>query len=140
MMNLVFESKQPEYFFPARGVLIVVARIDSLSEFQVSFCCKRREEIEALKDETNFASSQICAFGVGHKRQVFAFDQHAPGCWFEHSSDDVQKRGFAAARRAHDRDVFPRLDLQRRAAQRGYVDLADVIDHFEIDCFEYWVH
>src|SRR5262249_9163997 len=53
------------------------------------------------------------------------------------AAEDVHERGFAGARRAHDRDELARDDVERDAVQRadldvaGLVDLVDVVDRDE---------
>ena len=56
-------------------------------------------------------------FCVRNLRQIFAVDQDAAARRAKQSAEQMQQRRFAAARRAHYRDEFALLNLERDAAK-----------------------
>ncbi len=64
---------------------------------------------------------------VAHVAELaFARDNGSLGGAVE-SAEQGKQRGFAAARRSHDRDELAGRDLQRDPAERGHSDLAHTV-------------
>src|SRR4029079_2717115 len=76
VMHLVFETQHSQD--SAASIRIVCAiSMDALCEAQIAFRRQCREEIEALKDETDLSPANVCALGVCCRSQVFSVNHDA---------------------------------------------------------------
>ena len=75
--------------------------------------------MELLEDKSNFfrAIADHCVFV--EPRQVDAVNHHAAGSQRIQPAKNIDQRGFAGARRPHQRHPFARSDVERHAAQRA---------------------
>src|SRR5215471_9009154 len=97
---------------------------------------QRRQKIEFLEDESDFASAQPRTFTIRKTGEIDTIDDDAAGIGAREAADHIKERGFAAARRAHHGDEFAALDNERNAAQRGHVDLAHTISFAQFSGFD----
>ena len=98
---------------------------------------ERRQQVEALKHESDFVAAQPGALRVRHGGQLVAVHQHRAFGGLCHAADHVQQRGFAAAGRPHHRHGFSWRHLEIHSAQRGNFHFARVVELPQIFRFEY---
>src|SRR5688572_2718920 len=130
-MEFVFQPQQPKHVTPELRIATAVA-VNSLRKSEISFSGQRRKKIETLEDKTDLFAADGGAFGVGSGSDVFAVDDDPALRRSQQTAQQMKHRRFATARRAHDRDKFAFLNLERHTAQRGYVDLSDLIDLYQV--------
>src|SRR6185369_15991498 len=87
-----------------------------------------RQQVELLKHKSYRAFPEAGAAGVGERGEVVSVDQNAPLGGRRKSADDMEERGLARSRRAHDGDELAPFDIEIDAAQSGDVYLADAIN------------
>ena len=97
---------------------------------------QRRQKIEFLEDESDFALAQPGALAVGKRREIHAIDGDASRVGAGQSAEQIKKRGLAAARRAHDRDELPFLHAEGNAAQGWHINLANPIGFAQFPGFD----
>jgi hypothetical protein len=92
------------------------------------------DQIETLEDETDGRASHAGELRLGVRRHAFAEELVGPAGWRVEQAEDVQQRGFAAARRPHDRDELAGSNFQAHVVERvgfnfaGAIHLADMIE------------
>jgi hypothetical protein len=84
----------------------------------------RRQQIEALKYESEGAAAQRRQFVERKRRYVVSRDAIAAAGRPVEAADDVHERRFAGARRTHDGDEFAGFDRERHAVERAHHRLA----------------
>ena len=103
-------------------------------KLNVAQTVRARQQVERLKDKSDFAISNRRQLVIIHFCHVSPVEVVTPRGWRIETTNHVHERRFAAAARAHHRDVFVTLNLQRDAAQcvhglfAHYVILSDVLD------------
>src|SRR5437660_2180912 len=89
---------------------------------------ERGQQVEFLKDKTDFAFAHLGPLGVGHPGEIVSIDQNAPGSGMGKASQNIKQGGFAAAGRADDTDKFSALHLEADTAKGRNFDLADPVN------------
>jgi hypothetical protein len=109
-----------------------VDRVQCERERDVARNVEMRKQMERLKHETHARSAHACARGVIELREIVTVEDNATAIRRVQSRDQIEQRGLARARVAHDRDVLARTKLERHAIQdtpRGRAErFHDVID------------
>src|SRR5574341_943207 len=91
-----------------------------------------RQEIEALKDETDLAVADMGPL-VRRKRTYFAVvEKVTPPRGSVEATQDVHEGGLSRAGGAHDGDEFRALDIEVDTAKRGDLDVSHPIDLVQI--------
>src|SRR4029450_736867 len=98
--------------------------MDLLGTFEIAFGRQCREQIEALKHESDLAAANVSTFCVGNFRKILTVDKYRTTCRAEQSSEQMQQSRFAAPGRAHDRNELAFLDLERNAAESRNLELS----------------
>ena len=106
-------------FHPLVGPTVAPAGQDGQADVVVGR--QRRNQIECLKDETDFAAAEPRQLPVRHGRQIGAVDDHAAFIGRSEPRHDVQQRALARAAGAHDGDEFPFFDQE--------ADILDGLDY-----------
>src|SRR5579863_8476688 len=122
----------------AMGIEAVAMNV--LGDGDIAFGGERGEEVEALKDEADFAAAELGALGIAHFGQIVAVNKHSAFRGLRQPADDVEQRRLAAARWAHHRDRFAGLHLEVHATQRRDFYLTSVVELPKIFGFEYRLH
>src|SRR6185436_19432405 len=87
-------------------------------QFDVFVNTEIADEVEALKNESNFAVANACAFGKGQISNRFTGERILTvGRRIEQSQNGKQRR-FATARRPGNRNKLAALDVQVNARKR----------------------
>ena len=86
-----------------RGIPVAVARY-LLRDGDVRACVQRREKVKFLKYEANLSLTHPGSVGVGQFGKIVAVKHYAAGIRSGQSSQKVEKRRLAAARRTYDAD------------------------------------
>ncbi len=110
-----------------KAVRVEAVSMDELRDGDIAFGCERGEQIEALKNETDFAAAEFGARGICQSGEVIAVDENFAARGLRQPADHVEKRGFAASGRPHDRDGFSRQDIKIDAAQRRHFHFARAV-------------
>src|SRR5271166_1893767 len=85
---------------------------DIARDLDVAFRGKRRQEVEFLKNEADFAAAKTGARAIGELGEVDAVDHHPSRVGVRQATKNVEERRFAAARRADDGNELASLHLQ----------------------------
>src|SRR5882762_9501073 len=85
---------------------------DGMGDLNVAHGGKRRQQVEALEDETDALLAQSCAFSVVEGGKVHAIDDDPARGGAGKAAEQVEKRRFAGAGRADDGDEFAALDRE----------------------------
>src|ERR1700731_835424 len=80
-----------------------------------------RQQIERLKNETDFLVSYVGKFVVIKRADPAASQPVAAGRWRVQASDQIHQRGFAGTRRPHDCHVLTAANIQGHASKRLYL-------------------
>ena len=83
---------------------------------------QQRDEVEELEDESGLVAPGERPVLLVERRDADAVDDDLARRWQVETAEQVQHRGLAGAGAAHDRDELAPLDLERHAAER--IDLA----------------
>src|SRR5882762_8065985 len=89
---------------------------DVASDFDVGARVKRGQQVEFLKDETDFSLAHLSAFGIGKPGKVVTIDHDAARIGPRESPQQVKESGLAAARWPYDADKRSPLDSKADAA------------------------
>ena len=89
---------------------------------------QHRDQIELLEDEADVLVAPAGDLAVAERAQVLAEDADLAAGGPVHGGDQVQQRGFARARRPHERDELALVDLEVDVVERDDVEL--VADEF----------
>jgi hypothetical protein len=95
-MEFIFESQQTQDFAAPPGIVASVS-VNPFGESQVPLRCQSWEKIEALKNKSDFSSTNICALGIGGRSKILTINDNPAACGSQQSSKQVQHRGFAAS-------------------------------------------
>lgn len=111
------------HFDPAETFLRGAANAGLVGEEQGEFYIfeggEGVEELERLKDETDFPAAEAGEIGVGESGGRLAVDENFAGSGEVHGSAQVEKSGFTAATTAHEGDELAGFDGERDAGERG---------------------
>ena len=80
-----------------------------------------------LIHESQILVAQLPQFGLGKLGNFLPHQRNAAGTGFVQTAQQMQQRGFAAARRADNAHAFARLDLQRQIMQHVHIQAAVLI-------------
>ena len=94
------------------------------------------QQVELLENESDLVLAQPGAVGVGKLREVGAVNHHATRVGARKSAQQVEKRGFAAARGAYDADKFSLLHIKGDTPQGGNIDLAHAVGLAQLHGFD----
>ena len=94
------------------------------------------QQVEFLEDESDLALAQPGALGVGELRKVVAVNDDVAGVGASQSAQQVEKRGFAAARRADDADKFSLLHAKGDTPEGGNINFAHAVGLAQFDGFD----
>ena len=139
VVEAVAQAEQVDGDVEAVGVEAVA--LDLLRQDDVAAGGEAGEEVEALEDEADGAAAKQGAVGVAHLAQVVAVDPHDAGGGRGEAAEDVEQRGLAAARGAHDGHYLAFMDFEVHPAQgrdfdpAGMVNLPQVValdDRFQL--------
>src|SRR5437870_7317041 len=86
------------------------------------------EQVEVLEDEADPAVADRRARVGGEGRDVDVAQAIGAACRLVEAADQVHARRLAGARCAHDRQELAGPDVERDAAQRPHLDVAQVVD------------
>ena len=108
-------------------------RITATFDVSVDKVEKKAKKIEGLEHEAYFFVPQRRQISIAELRRILA-EKRIDACGGAvKKPENMHERGFAGTGRAHDRDKFPRFDLQVDAAQGADRDLpADVISLLDL--------
>ena len=81
-----------------------------------------RQQIERLKNETNFAISDVGEFIVHHRGNILAGELIMTGRRRIETTQHIHQGGFPGARRPHDREIFVAVNFEIHAP-KGLNDL-----------------
>src|SRR4030095_4013230 len=138
MREPAFEAEH--FGYDVKTVWIEAIAVNVLCDRDVAPGGECREEIETLKDESDFASAELGALGIAQFGQIVTVHQDFSSRSLCQAANDIQKGRLAAAGGAHHRNRFSGLDLKIDAAQRRHFNLARVIELPEIFGLEYRLH
>jgi hypothetical protein len=85
---------------------------------------RAREQVEALKDESDFLVAHRGKLVLGHPGHVFAVQEILSARRAIKAPEDVHQRGLAGARRTSHRDELARFDVEVAAPQGAHDHLA----------------
>src|SRR5439155_1746322 len=86
------------------------------------------EQVEILEDEADPAAADGGALVDGQGRDVGVAQVVGAARRLVEAAEQVHARRLARARRAHDGEELARPDVERHAAQRPHLDVAQVVD------------
>ena len=109
---------------------------DIESNINVGLRIQGGQQVELLEDESDLALAQPGAFGVGELREVVAIDDDMAGVGASQATQQIEKRGFAAARRAHDADKLSLLHTKRDTAEGGNINFAHAVGLAQFNGFD----
>src|SRR5271163_774825 len=116
---------------------IEAVAVDVLSNGDIAFGGERRKEIKALKNEADFMAAELSPLCVRHRGKIVAVHENITARGLREAANDIEKRRFPAAGRAHDRNGFAGEHIKIDSAKSGNFDFAGVIELPEILGFEY---
>src|SRR5262245_3945207 len=93
---------------------------------------RSRQEIEPLEDEADLLVPYLGELALRELGHVATVETIGPGGRSVQASKEMHEGRLPRARRSGQRDEFARLHVERHAAQRANVDLANVIGPREI--------
>ena len=99
-------------------------------------CRSAREQIEALKNESDFRVANHSALIAIELRDVDAVEHVGAGRRTIETSDDVHQRRFAGTGRTHDGDELAFIDVEVDARERVHFDLAHRVSFRELPDFD----
>ena len=118
------------------GIANAVRAGDIERDINIRLRIQGRQQVEFLEDESDLALAQPGALGVGELREIVAVDDDVPGIGASQSSQQVEKRGFAAARRAYDADKFSLLHIKGDTPEGGNINFAHAVGLAQFDGFD----
>ena len=95
-----------------------------------------RQQIETLKNETEFVIANVGELIAIEHGNVGVVQKVTTGGRPIETTENVHQRRFAGTARAHERDEFAALDLERNAAHGVHIDIAGVIRLVNVDQFD----
>src|SRR5690606_22804593 len=87
-----------------------------------------RHQVIELEHEAYVAAPVGGEFALARMGEFFAAKEQAAVTGAVQAAEDIQERGFAAARSAKQHDQFPLRQLEIHAAQRMYRAVAAAVD------------
>src|SRR3954471_23833013 len=72
-----------------------------------------RQQVESLKNETDFLVAYIGQFIPVELRDIYSIEEVFPGGWPVEAAERIHHGGFSRAARAHQRHKLARANLQR---------------------------
>src|SRR5258705_2858394 len=88
---------------------------------------RAREQVEPLEHEADLRVAHVREVARRERRHVVPVQEVASGGRPIEAAEQVHERRLAGARRAGERDELARRDIQRDAAQRLHLQLAEVV-------------
>ena len=131
------QADQLEQFFSAMLPATVPRGIEQW-QFDIFERGGSRQQVEALKNESDSPAPDRRELFFGESGHVLPFEQVAPARGPIQASDDIHQGRFAGARRAHDRNKLAALNRERHSAQRVHLDLTQHVGFPEINQFDDW--
>ena len=99
-------------------------------QFYIIQDVQRVNQVERLEDEAQAVVAEVGQLAVGHARRRRAGNLDGARGGRVKQPDEVQQRGFAAARGAHDTEEFTLFDRQVHVLQGDGFDLLRAVDLF----------
>ena len=96
-------------------------------QFRVFQCRGARQQIESLKNKSDFLIADKCQRPLVVLQNVNAFQQIAPGTGPVQAPENIHERGFPAAARAHHGHKLAALHFDAHAAQRVHARFAQFV-------------
>src|SRR6185369_2159932 len=112
----------PGVLLGERQVPVVEGQLDVLQ------CRGTRQEIKVLEDEADLTIAQCSARIGGERGDVGPGEATGATRRSVEAADDVHEGRLARSRRTHDGDELPYPDVERDAAQRLHLDVAEPVD------------
>ena len=78
---------------------------------------KRRQKIVGLKNDTDISAAEFGRGGIAFRKNIFARDFNMTAVSLYQSGGNMQKSGFSAAARPHERSEAALLERQRKSVQ-----------------------
>src|SRR3984885_872553 len=107
-------AQRPACFGFVRGAVKILRQHHIFDRRQVG------DQVKLLKDEPDFLGAESCQPAFIQSRHVHAIDQRATRGRRIQPSQNVDQRGLARARRAHDRNPLAGLHVERNTVQRAH--------------------
>ena len=107
---------QPDFFQHQSSLHFGIPRTHAVNQqrhHHVFQCREFGEQVVELIHESQILVAQLPQFGLGKLGNFLPHQRNAAGTGFVQTAQQMQQRGFAAARRADNAHAFARLDLQR---------------------------
>src|SRR5215472_3796946 len=79
------------------AVRIETVAVNKLRDSDIAFCGERRKQVEALKDETDLAATELGARGIGQSRKVIAVNEDLAARRLREPADYIEERRLAAS-------------------------------------------
>src|ERR1700676_1746231 len=86
-----------------------------------------RKQIEALKDKSDLAVANVGKLVAVEARNICSIKQITPSRRAVEATENIHESRLARAARAHERDEFALLDVQRDTAHRAHLHLTGMI-------------
>ena len=123
---------QPDFFQSLHGPIMPVAKRHQRMtvkqrQFDIFLRGRTRQQVETLKDKTEFLVSQfgqLFAVEIGHGD---AIKEIGSGRGLVEAADGVHQRGLARTAGAHDGHELAAVDVQRDAAHGFHLNLAGLV-------------
>jgi len=130
-LHLLQHRQHP--FLPGRG------RDAEIEQRQLHILKHRQlvDEVEALEDEADIRFAELGPPALGVAGNLLTQEEVFTRAGRVEQAEDVEQRGFAAARGTHHRDELPRLDRQVHLVQGGGFDVLGGVDFFQVPCFDH---
>src|SRR5262249_163586 len=96
---------------------------------------RARQQIETLKNETEFVIANISELIAVQRRHVVVVQNIATRSWAIEATENIHQRRFTGTACAHQRDKLASLNLERNAAHRMNIDIARVIRLVDVNEF-----
>src|SRR6266852_3068193 len=117
MGGAVSESDQSKRLArPLLAFCFADARVQR-GEFDVFQSGGARQQVEALKNETDFSIADGGKFFFAEAGDLDAFEQIAPSAGFIEAAQNIHERRFPAAAGPHDGDEFPARNFDTYSSQ-----------------------
>src|SRR5579872_363756 len=136
MLKTFFQSEQAHNLVEVSGITISIGSGNIHCDFDIRTCVERRQKIEFLKYESNFALAHAGTFSVRKLCEVISIDDYTPGIGSGQPAQKIKKRGLAAARRANDAHKLALLHAKGNPAQRRHFDSAYAVGLTHIHGFD----
>src|ERR1035438_3202652 len=104
---------------------------NSASDVDVALSGERRQQVEFLKDESNFVLAQTGAPGVGERSEIHAIENDAALRGRGQAADDVKQRGLARSGGSHHGDELARSQGKIHGGEAFHLDAAGAVGFVE---------